>query len=271
MANPAHAAPALQAPQPPNPLTLDELARRLDNLKIEQDFEKIRTNHALQQQQLQLRQHQDKIGQHDQAIALLEGKKWEMLRNVSFAGGKVIVKIGAKEAVFQVAKLFSIEAAKKASAVTAAKVIPIVSVIVGIGLGIFRVIKGWKAGDKTEYIKAAGEVGSGILACFPGWGTAASIAADVGMASHDVYKTVTSSNLNMLGENSAQAKEMTLEEAYIGLGLQLNDTKELVDRHYREFSRALHPDRHADQQEEFTILQQFVNECRDKIYATNKW
>jgi hypothetical protein len=83
---------------------------------------------------------------------------------VSKAGTKAVSKIGGKAVVKSVVKK-----------------IPFVSVVAGVGFGIERCFKG-------EWAQAGGEVLSGVLGCFPGLGTAASVAVDAGLAASDIYK-----------------------------------------------------------------------------------
>lgn len=83
---------------------------------------------------------------------------------VSKAGTKAVSKIGGKAVVKSVVKK-----------------IPLVSVVAGVGFGVERCFKG-------EWAQAGGEVLSGVLGCFPGLGTAASVAVDAGLAASDIYK-----------------------------------------------------------------------------------
>lgn len=207
--------------------------------------------------------------QHRQEIAKLQGWRTDTIVNCVCGSGKVTVKLGAKEVVFVIAKQFSLETAKKASYITAAKVIPIVSVIVGVGLAIYR-YKNHASGDKEELIKAIGEVTSGVFACFPGWGTGVSVLLDGGIGVHDVYR-----GLHPFSPAPAVSSDLNLQEAYQGLGIQIQDpTRHDVDGAYKSLIW-VHPDKHPDaspeQREEYTALMQFVNECRDTIYLERKW
>jgi hypothetical protein len=60
------------------------------------------------------------------------------------------------------------------------KKIPFVGLVAGLGFGIQRALEG-------DFTGAGLEVGSGVASIFPGIGTAASIAIDVGLAGRDLY------------------------------------------------------------------------------------
>ncbi len=59
------------------------------------------------------------------------------------------------------------------------KKIPVVGALAGIGFGLSRAAQG-------DYLGALGEVTSGIVSLVPGFGTAASIAIDAGLAARDI-------------------------------------------------------------------------------------
>ena len=96
-------------------------------------------------------------------------------------GGKVASKVGSKTVVKSLVKK-----------------IPIVSAVAGTGFAIERCFKG-------EWGAAGGEFLSGIAGCFPGVGTAASVAIDVGLAANDISK----------GINEVEEKEKARENAII--------------------------------------------------------
>ena len=85
---------------------------------------------------------------------------------------KAVAKAGTKA----VAK-----ASSKAVFKSVIKKIPLVSAVAGVGFGIERCLKG-------EWKEAGGEVLSGVLGCFPGVGTAASVAVDAGLLYSDISK-----------------------------------------------------------------------------------
>lgn len=85
-------------------------------------------------------------------------------------GGKVAAKVGGKSAVKCVVKK-----------------IPIISAVAGTGFAVERCFKG-------EWGAAGGEFLSGVAGCFPGLGTAASVAIDVGLATNDISKALNKEN-----------------------------------------------------------------------------
>jgi hypothetical protein len=68
------------------------------------------------------------------------------------------------------------------------KQIPLIGLAIGVGYGVFRIIKG-------EPIKAAMEFGSGVASCFPGIGTGVSIAIDSCIVAHDIKQMSTKKNM----------------------------------------------------------------------------
>ena len=82
------------------------------------------------------------------------------------AAGKATTKIAGK-------------AAGKAIGKSLLKKIPVLGAIAGIGFGISRLAKG-------DYLGALGEVASGVVSLVPGFGTAASVAIDAGLAARDI-------------------------------------------------------------------------------------
>jgi len=98
-------------------------------------------------------------------------------KKVAAEGIEGAAKTGAKSSIKSiVAKLIGPRLAKGV-----AKGIPFVGALAGLGFGISRAMSGdWKG--------AAAEVGGGVASIFPGAGTAASIATDVGLLARDVYK-----------------------------------------------------------------------------------
>jgi hypothetical protein len=247
---------------------MQDMEARFKTLEDRQNLNQIQMALIEQNNQIQLRQ-------HSKAIEKLQGSRTALIRDCAVAGGKIVLKMGAKEAVFQIGKQFSVAIAKRASFVTASKVIPIVSVVVGVGLAVFRTVKGYKTGDKLEYVKAVGELASGIFACFPGIGTAGSILVDLGLVGHDVYR-----HFHPLSSKNAESEssdgELTLQEAYQGLNISVQDaSREEVDAAYRILSD-VHPDIDAavsnnDREDLRNALTQFMIRCREVIYRERGW
>ena len=95
-------------------------------------------------------------------------------------GAKAVSKTTTK-AASKVATKTAAKVGGKAVMKSIVKKIPFVSVVAGVGFGIERCLKG-------EWAQAGGEVLSGVLGCFPGVGTAASVAVDAGLMASDIYK-----------------------------------------------------------------------------------
>ncbi len=103
----------------------------------------------------------------------LEKKGGKALRK---AAGKGVEKAAGKAAAKTTAKI-----AGKATLKSILKKIPVVSLAAGCFFGYQRLKEGdWKG--------ALGEVASGTLGCFPGIGTAASVAVDAGLAMRDIHQ-----------------------------------------------------------------------------------
>ena len=180
-------------------------------------------------------------------------------------GGKTVCKTGGKLA----AKLFTQTATKagaKAAGKTAAKAVPFIGLLIGLGLGLYRVHKG-------QYLAAVAEIASGAVAMFPGPGTAASVAIDLGLAGHDAHVAYAEASGN--GSNEGVVDLLPLAYALIGIDLQQtpNPTKAEVDASYRESMRIVHPDGAIDGavQDDLTRATQLINEAKDTIYAINNW
>ena len=103
----------------------------------------------------------------------LEKKGGKALRK---AAGKGVEKAAGKAAAKTTAKI-----AGKATLKSILKKIPVVSLAAGCFFGYQRLKEGdWKG--------ALGKVASGTLGCFPGIGTAASVAVDAGLAVRDIHQ-----------------------------------------------------------------------------------
>ena len=71
------------------------------------------------------------------------------------------------------------QTAGKAIGKSLLKKIPVLGALAGIGFGLTRAAQG-------DYLGALGEVTSGIVSLLPGFGTAASVAIDAGLAARDI-------------------------------------------------------------------------------------
>lgn len=203
---------------------------------------------------------------------------WSTARVVVIAGGKVALRVavtkgGTKictEIGKMVAQKLAVEGGKeigKNSAKSIVKKLPVISFIIGCGLAAHRCYYG-------EYWRAAGEVTSGAVACVPGYGTAASVAIDVAMASYDVYEVYNGTDAGDLPE-----VQIDLNVAYqtvgVAIGANNNPTREEVDHAYRTQALLLHPDRAIElgayNQEQLDAMMQALNSCRGCIYQARGW
>lgn len=94
------------------------------------------------------------------------------------AAGKVVAKVGKKATGKAAGKTVG-KTAGKAAAKSVAKKIPGVSLACGAAFAIYEVAQG-------NYGKALGELASGAAGCFPGAGTAISVAIDTAMVAYDI-------------------------------------------------------------------------------------
>lgn len=133
---------------------IDRGAEKLNNSKVGKAYQKVTTKVA-----------ESKAGK---AVAKTTSKAVEKV--ASSTAGKTVGKVVAKTAASAVGK-------------SVLKKIPLVSA----GVGAYFAYERLKNGE----LKAAGcELLSGIAGCFPGIGTAASVAIDVGLATNDIRNVV---------------------------------------------------------------------------------
>ena len=157
---------------------IDKGSKKLNNTKVGKAYQKI----------------EDKV-LNSKAVKKADGVKEKALK---WGKDKVLGLFKSKNGAKAVSKTTT-KTASKVATKTAAKVggkavmksivkkIPFVSVVAGVGFGVERCFKG-------EWAQAGGEVLSGVLGCFPGLGTAASVAVDAGLAASDIYKENKSKN-----------------------------------------------------------------------------
>lgn len=110
------------------------------------------------------------------------------------AAGKAVKKAATKAAGKVAAKTGA-----KAVGKSLLKKIPVVSAVAGVCFAVGRAKEGdWKG--------ACGEALSGVAGCFPGLGTAASTAIDVGLAGRDIHNSLAET------ENAQQPQEVALND-----------------------------------------------------------
>jgi hypothetical protein len=168
--------------------------------------------------------------------------------------GKVSIKLGGKEGLTLLLK-----AIEKEGLLSIAKHIPVLSFFIGLGLGGYRAYHG-------EFVKAGVEVASGALAVVPVYGTAASVAVDLGLACHDAWEASLASAMTTGGA-------MTEHQARAILGLENEElpTKEAVDLKYREQILALHSDRRIDNVIGVNALTDELTRAKHFMYTTYNW
>ena len=109
------------------------------------------------------------------------------------AGGKMVYGAAAKSAVKAGTGSIAKTAGKigaKAVGKSLLKKIPIIGALAGIGFAISRAAKG-------DYAGAAMELASGAASIIPGFGTAASVALDAGLAARDISQARSRSSDSM--------------------------------------------------------------------------
>ncbi len=144
------------------------------------------------------------------------------------------------------------------------KGVPGLSLVFGIVLAIQRCRKG-------EYWFAAGEVVSGVVACIPLYGTAASLSIDAVMLSVEIGL-----KMRKPGEAPQQTPEEKLEIAHRTLGVvgQAPD-RAVFHRQYQTLARAVHPDLLVGEGEAAGELAhemtQMVNEAWETVRTHYQW
>lgn len=190
--------------------------------------------------------------------------------------GKIVLKIAAEKGILVLGKVVAKTGASVALK-NFAKAIPFVGLVVGAGCAIYRIYKGVKTGDKSEYVKAVAELVSGGVSCIPVAGLIGSIAIDLGIGAHDVY--VAYQNVKTHNKSIQQEAEVVISiaKAYTMLGLSDNPlpSKQLVDKAWRDTCLAIHPDNAARYGQEiaqnFDKMQAILNQIRSVIYKSRDW
>ncbi len=183
--------------------------------------------------------------------------------------GKAVIKSGASAGLL-VAKAVGKEIVKqtpKQVAKAVAKYLPVIGLFIGIGLGIYRL---FTAKQTSDYIKAGGEVVSGLACCWPGYGTAIAIGLDLSMAAHDMYGGIETKPVGIDPTN--------IQDAYFILGLVPDDeepTQQSVDSAYRANAASAHGDNFraagGDIAGNVDNIRSLVNQARDTIYQHRGW
>lgn len=177
---------------------------------------------------------------------------------------KIIVKIGANEIAFLVARFCSIETAQLAIKSMANK-IPILGTILAAGSSAIRLYN-------NEPIKALGEMISGALPWFGTYGRYGSAALDILMTIHDAQRLLRITNQEKGGE-----EELTLETSYKTLGIKIaNPSKEQVDSAFQKIIKQLHPDHKMEIAQKLdagtcNVLIHHVTDCKKFLYQKNGW
>lgn len=198
------------------------------------------------------------------ALSQLSPALKQSLCSVGGGFSKAIFKLGARKICETLAKKNIISAVTKNT--LKAKVIPGVSLVVGIGLGIFRMCRG-------EYGRAICEVASGGAACLPGWGTAVSVGIDVAIAVTDVRSAMTPTPIIEEADLMNSYRYLGFDTAAIRADDETTQpTRVQVDSAYRQQARALQdPTVIAELGALQGELLRVINASRDSIYQRRNW
>ena len=274
------------------PDIMDQILNRINKLETEknQTDEKISSlSQKINSQQEEINQLKlsknvcviDKNSQSIKTVSINPNKK--ILIDSSCGVGKIILKISAKKIMTtkigsklllggvgkyitntQIVKNFlTSKAMTKYTGEMVGKKVP----VLGLGIGLFFSIQRFLKG---EVVKGFGEIFSGGLSCFPGYGTAGSIAIDAVLLGDDV---------RLAFKEKEVLAEKTLIDSYEILGFEdvkKNGfpSKEDVNEHYRELQRQFHPDKAQESgygKDQFKDFSKALNEAKDLIYKDRKW
>lgn len=197
------------------------------------------------------------------AIELTKEVSEKAATKIAEAAAKQVVENGLKETGKEVLKDTIKEIAKEGAKTSKAyvKAVPFISLGIGVGFAIYR----WRKNDPLWMV--AGEVISGGLASFPGYGTVASVALDATMVGYDIYKVTQS------------PEEDNPTDWYRGLGIKYDKnnppTREEVDRVFKLLTKDIHADKNIDipkyrENKNDEILLNYFK-CKDKIYKSRGW
>jgi len=103
------------------------------------------------------------------------------MEHITAAASAVAPKRTQRKVIHKAASKGVEKIAAKIGFEDAVKKIPIAGAVAGAAFAVGRVAEG-------DYLGAAGEVASGVASSFPGIGTAASVAIDVGLGARDLHR-----------------------------------------------------------------------------------
>ena len=139
------------------------------------------------------------------------------------------------------------------------KEVPVLGLVLGVGFGIQRFCNG-------EILKGFGEITSGAFSCVPGVGTGVSLALDAAMLGDDIRLTYNEHQI---------IKEKHTADSYEILELDINATREELDRRARDLQQLYHPDRLDDFKgfslEQIQKMSQAVSAAKEWIYQQKGW
>ncbi len=189
-----------------------------------------------------------------------KGRKTGMQMMAS-SGSKVLVKVGVRQVAFSTAfALGTKESAKLASKYAGKYAVPGLGIVIGTGFAIQR----W---NKKEYVKAFGEIISGLVTIIPGIGIVVSVGIDTVLLLTDLG-----------GAPSDQPLDYSrLEDSYEALALDRNSTptRQEVDQAYRKIIASLHSDKllleNEQKREENDQVLVFFNAIKENIYDKRGW
>lgn len=211
---------------------------------------------------------------------LTAGSGLKILAKVGIHAGAGVAKRVAETAAVATAKQLgqkitkrAVKEAGEAASKRMLKRIPVISLVCGVILGAGRLY----AGD--HWTLAVAEVASGVAGCFPGPGTAASLAIDGALLVIDISSAADAATTEISAPRFAAVIE-NMREAYECLGIrweegEVEPDRLVVDTNYRNIALQYHPDKAVPMGIE--IVQQFqnlttcLNGARDMIYQSRGW
>jgi hypothetical protein len=131
----------------------------------------------------------------------------------------------------------------------------------GISFAIYRFKEG-------QIIRGVAELASAGVACLPGYGTAISVAIDIGLGGYDIYEICSEDNSTTLNVNANPYQ-------VLGLTQEPPPSRAEVDEAYRKMMLQMHPDKlrqYGEQIEaQVTNMTQVLSLSKDTIYTERGW
>jgi len=109
--------------------------------------------------------------------------------------------------------------------------VPFISLILACYLAKNRFMAGYKTGNRAEYVRGVAELASGAAACFPGTGTAISLAIDLFLLQTDVWEALRphkTINTDSCGTSHLEITWPKIADACWVLGLSEDEVQEML-------------------------------------------